>query len=169
MPGFHPRGCRKEDLADAGLEKNLPEPRRSKGVRNILTRGRAFAPSSRLASREPDSATAPAARDSATAPDSPPSLPARAQPPLALEKGMFSASSSPPRPHPLLPPLLLSRFPLLEFQVHRGSRRPHRFLPVWRETVATPGPEVRISSSQYPSPPLVLLEHASTTLGCLNC
>lgn len=56
------------------------------------------------------------ARDSATALDSLPDLPVTAPPPLALEKGMFSASSSPPRPHPLLPPLLLSLFPLLGFQ-----------------------------------------------------
>jgi hypothetical protein len=147
---FSPRGCRIADLADAGLEPNPLEPRQSKGERNILTRGRDFAP---------------AARDSASAPDSP----ARATPPLALEKGMFSAASNSRWTHSLLPSLLLSRFPLLGFQYTAAADDgigSWRF--GWRETVATPRPEVRIYSSHFPSPPLVLLEHASMTVGCLN-
>jgi hypothetical protein len=108
---------------------------------------------------------APAARDSASAPDSP----ARATPPLALEKGMFSAASNSRWTHSLLPSLLLSRFPLLGFQYTAAADDgigSWRF--GWRETVATPRPEVRIYSSHFPSPPLVLLEHASMTVGCLN-
>jgi len=145
---FHPRGyAQKLHLGEAGLEKNLPDPLQSKGEIIILIRGWDCAPfsCSRVMS------LAPSACDSTTALDSPPGLPAMAPPPLV---GMFSAFSSPPQPHPFLPPLLLSQFiPLVRVSVHHGgARRRHLLLPAWRKTVATPGPEVRISSSQFSSP-----------------
>jgi hypothetical protein len=69
-----------------------------------------------------------------------------------------SAPSPPPQP-----------ISLVRVSVHYGDGRwCYQFLPAWRETVATLGPKVWISSSQFPSPPLILLEPASTTLGCLN-
>ena len=82
-----------------------------------------------------DSASAPAARDSATAPDSP----ARATPPLALEKGMFSAASNSRWTHPLLPPLLLSRFPLLGFQYTAAADEPAPFSPCRQPRPAVAG------------------------------